>query len=119
MPAGAIAREQAAHTPKWVEARLRSEGQSAGPSADARSAAVLLIDIAGFTARTDAALGDGAEGLTDFINNCFAILTEVIARYGGDIVAFAGDAILAVWDDPELAMATEQAARCGLGLKEA
>jgi len=118
MPAGAIAREQG-YTPKWVEARLRSEGQSAGPSADARSAAVLLVDIAGFTARTDAALGDGAEGLTDFINSCFAILTEVISQYGGDIVAFAGDAILAVWDDPDLATATDQAARCGLALRDA
>jgi class 3 adenylate cyclase/tetratricopeptide (TPR) repeat protein len=119
MPAGAIARDQPVYTPKWVEACLRSEGQSAGPSADARSSAVLLVDIAGFTARTDAALGDGAEGLTDFINNCFAILTDVISRYGGDIVAFAGDAILAVWDDHDLATATDRAARCGLALRDA
>jgi class 3 adenylate cyclase/tetratricopeptide (TPR) repeat protein len=119
MPAGAIAREQAAHIPRWVEASLRSGGRPAGPSADARSAAVLLIDIAGFTARTDAALGDGAEGLTDFINNCFAILTEVISRHDGDIVAFAGDAILAVWDDDDPATATDRAARCGLALRDA
>jgi class 3 adenylate cyclase/tetratricopeptide (TPR) repeat protein len=119
MPAGAIAREQAAHIPRWVDASLRSGGRPAGPSADARSAAVLLIDIAGFTARTDAALGDGAEGLTDFINNCFAILTEVISRHDGDIVAFAGDAILAVWDDDDPATATDRAARCGLALRDA
>ena len=119
MPAGAIAREQAAYIPKWVEAYLRSEGQSAGPSAEARSAAVLLVDIAGFTARTERALGDGAEGLTDFINNSFAILTDVIIRYDGDVVAFAGDAILAVWVDHDLAAATDRAARCGLALREA
>jgi len=119
MPAGAVAREPAAHIPKWVEACLRSDAQPEGPSADARSAAVLLVDIAGFTARTDGALGDGAEGLTDFINNCFAVLTDVIIRHDGDIVAFAGDAILAVWVDHDTAAATDRAARCGLALRDA
>ncbi|MEY9302664.1 class 3 adenylate cyclase [Bradyrhizobium elkanii] len=101
MPAGAVAREQAAHTPKWVNARLQSQDWSNNPRAEARTAAVLLIDIAGFTAKTDRAAGDGAESLTYFINDCFAILADVIDSEGGDIVAFAGDAILAIWVDPE------------------
>lgn len=119
MPAGAVAREQAAHTPKWVNARLRSQEWSNNPRADARTAAVLLIDIAGFTAKTDRAAGDGAESLTYFINDCFAILADVIDSEGGDIVAFAGDAILAIWVDPDAAVATAQAVRCGLALRQA
>src|SRR5437762_12476890 len=104
MPAGATAREQAAHIPKWVNARLQSPAGAA--SVEARDAAVLLIDIAGFTAKTDSAAGDGAEGLTYFINDCFAVLTDVIVAHGGDIVAFAGDAILAVWADGDAASTT-------------
>jgi adenylate cyclase len=80
---------------------------------------VLLVDIAGFTAKTDRAAGDGAESLTYFINDCFAILADVIDSEGGDIVAFAGDAILAIWVDPDAAVATAQAARCGLALRQA
>ena len=79
----------------------------------------MLIDIAGFTAKTDRAAGDGAESLTYFINDCFAVLVDVIEAQGGDIVAFAGDAILAVWSDANAAVATEQAARCGLALRQA
>ena len=80
---------------------------------------MLLIDIAGFTAKTDRAAGDGAESLTYFINDCFAVLVDVIESQGGDIVAFAGDAILAVWSDASAGVATEQAARCGLALRQA
>ena len=117
MPAGASARGQAAHIPRWVNARLQSPERAA--LVEARDAAVLLIDIAGFTAKTDSAAGDGAEGLTYFINDCFAVLTDVIAVHGGDIVAFAGDAILAVWADGDAASTTEQAARCGIALRSA
>jgi class 3 adenylate cyclase/energy-coupling factor transporter ATP-binding protein EcfA2 len=119
MPSGAVAREQAAHKPKWVNARLQSQDRSNDPHAEARTAAVLLVDIAGFTAKTDRAAGDGAESLTYFINDCFAVLADVIDSEGGDIVAFAGDAILAIWVDPDAAVATAQAARCGLALRQA
>lgn len=118
MRTGAIANKRKVHIPKWVESQLRADNRSEGPSADLRSVAVLLVDIAGFTARTDAALGDGAESVTNFINDCFAILTDVIIRHDGDIVAFAGDAIIAVWDESELATAAERAAQCGLALRE-
>jgi adenylate cyclase len=115
MPAGAISK-QAAHLPKWVEAL---QHVPEGLSAASRSAAVLIIDIAGFTAMTNRVSGDGAEGLTSFINDCFVVLTDVIVSYAGDIVAFAGDAILAVWDSEDPAEAVESAARCGLALRAA
>jgi class 3 adenylate cyclase/tetratricopeptide (TPR) repeat protein len=119
MSAQATAREQAAHIPRWVRARLQSRNISIDGPAEFRTAAVLLIDIAGFTAKTDRAAGDGAESLTYFINDCFAVLVDVIEAQGGDIVAFAGDAILAVWSDADAAAATEQAARCALALRQA
>ncbi len=119
MSAQATARGQAAHIPKWVHARLQSRSLSTDRLAESRTAAVLLIDIAGFTAKTDRAAGDGAESLTYFINDCFAVLVDVIEAQGGDIVAFAGDAILAIWSDADATVATEQAARCGLALRQA
>jgi class 3 adenylate cyclase/tetratricopeptide (TPR) repeat protein len=119
MSAQVTAREQAAHIPRWVHARLQSRSPSVDGMTESHTAAVLMIDIAGFTAKTDRAAGDGAESLTYFINDCFAVLVEVIEAQGGDIVAFAGDAILAVWSDVDAAAATEQAARCGIALRQA
>jgi adenylate cyclase len=118
MPAGAITK-QAAHLPKWVAAHLRSKHGPVGWSAESRNAAVLLVDIAGFTSMTNRVAGDGAEGLTNFINDCFAVLTDVIVSNSGDIVAFAGDAILAVWDSRDPVEAAGLAARCGLALRTA
>ena len=40
----------------------------------------------------------GAEQLSDLLNDCFAILTDVVDAHGGDIVCFTGDGFLAVWD---------------------
>ena len=118
MPAGAIAK-QAAHLPQWVKACLCSGHVPESSSAETRNVAVLLVDIAGFTERTNKVSGHGAEGLTNFINDCFAVLTDVIVAHSGDIVAFAGDAILAVWDHSDPAEAVRLAARCGLALRDA
>ena len=84
-------------------------------------AAILFADISGFTALAEA-LGKqgpaGAEELGGILNDYFGQLTALIAEHGGDVVKFAGDALLAVWpvgaDDPDLRMAALRAAQCGL-----
>ena len=114
----------AAYVPKWVRASV-SETDSASdsrPSAYSRLAAVLLFDIAGFTEITDRFAQQaegGAEQLSELLNDYFAILTEVVEAFSGDIIAFTGDGFLAVWDAEDRVQASHKAARCALALRDA
>ena len=63
-------------------------------------AGVLFADVSGFTALTEtlSQRGDeGAEELTRLLNRYFGIIIDTIELAGGDILKFAGDALLAVW----------------------
>ena len=107
------------------------------PAAERFSAAVLFADISGFTAITEQ-MGrsgpGGIENLSRLLNDYFGRLTELIFAHGGDVVKFAGDAMLAIWPaqerlaaagaapglpDPDLAEATLRAAGCALQIQEA
>jgi class 3 adenylate cyclase len=84
-------------------------------------AAVLFADISGFTALTErlAQKGPvGAEELTQLLNAYFGQLIDLVQVHGGDIVKFAGDALVALWPagitDEDLATVTYRAAQCGL-----
>jgi len=60
--------------------------------------------------------------LTRALNAYFGKLLDVITAHGGDVVKFAGDALLAVWPvvaDAALPRATRTAARCGLAVQSA
>jgi class 3 adenylate cyclase len=85
-------------------------------------AAVLFADISGFTALAEH-LGKqgpaGAEELGGILNDYFGQLTALIVEHGGDVVKFAGDALLAVWpvdggSGQDARSATLRAAQCGL-----
>ncbi|MBE7555372.1 MAG: AAA family ATPase [Anaerolineales bacterium] len=100
------------------------------PTAETFPAAVLFADISGFTALTEhlAQKGPaGAEELTQHLNTYFGQLIDLITAYGGDIVKFAGDALIALWPafnetghyDPAcLPAAVEQAAQCSLAVQQ-
>jgi class 3 adenylate cyclase/predicted ATPase len=108
----------------FVPARLARQlaadpAQSVGPSADRFDGAVLFADISGFTALAEALgrRGDaGVEDLTRWLNAYFGRLIDVIVAHGGDILKFAGDALIAVWyaDEESLADCTCRAVQCGL-----
>ena len=71
-----------------------------GPISDSFQAAVLFADISGFTALTEKLAEQGPIGmetLTTVINAYFGRLVEVVTDYGGDVVKFAGDAMIAIW----------------------
>ena len=94
------------------------------PEVDEILAAALFADIAGFTplAEQMAARGArGAEELTDLLNRYFGRMIEVIDAHGGEVVKFAGDALLALWPaaDGDLGAATRRAALAGLRLHSA
>lgn len=86
-------------------------------------AAVLFADTSGFTAFTErlAAKGPaGAEELTAILNNHFGQLITLLREHGGDVVKFAGDALLAIWpceQDSDLPNSVLLASRCGLEIQ--
>jgi class 3 adenylate cyclase/tetratricopeptide (TPR) repeat protein len=100
------------------------------PTSESFPAAVLFADISGFTALTErlARRGPaGAEELTHLLNAYFGRLIDLITGHGGDIVKFAGDALLAVWPvlpaplgegERGLTAATRHAAQCSLVIQQ-
>jgi class 3 adenylate cyclase/tetratricopeptide (TPR) repeat protein len=111
-----------AYIPRWVRTAL-AKGRFSGsePVVESAVAAVVLLDIAGFVDTTNqlARRGPGgAEELSGLLNGCFAPLTDIIRDHGGDVIAFVGDGILAMWDDASgIDEAALLAARCGLALR--
>src|SRR5690242_13615928 len=60
----------------------------------------LFADISGFTPLAEALERQGpggAERLTERLNQCFGPLLDSILAHGGDVLRFAGDAVLALW----------------------
>jgi class 3 adenylate cyclase/tetratricopeptide (TPR) repeat protein len=124
--AGALA----SFLPDRLVRRLLEEPEAAGrPHADRLVGALLLADISGFTAITErlAAGGPGgAEELRGLLDGAFSPLLELIAGTGGDVLKFAGDALLACWPAPAgdldgrgLAAATAAAAGCAEAMQAA
>ncbi|MES1914146.1 MAG: hypothetical protein MHM6MM_006266 [Cercozoa sp. M6MM] len=79
------------------------------------TSAVAFVDISGFTKLSEALAkefgSNGAEKLNDFISGYFEKLIAVIHLHGGDIIKFAGDAMLVVWRNPILQQHTPTALR--------
>ncbi len=68
-------------------------------------AVALFADVSGFTALTERLSQRGPQGveeLSRLLNAYFGQLIDVIAAHGGDIVKFAGDALLALWPVTDL-----------------
>ncbi len=89
------------------------------PGLEKFPAAVLFADISGFTALTERLAERGAAGveeLTKHLNAYFGQLIALIAERGGDIVKFAGDAMLGIWvaTEEDLATQTARTAECSL-----
>ena len=111
-----------AYVPRWVRTALaKARFSCSEPVVESTVAAVLLLDIAGFVETTNllARRGpSGAEEISDLLNGCFGPLTDIIRDHGGDIVAFAGDGILAMWDEAStIDQAAVLAGQCALALR--
>lgn len=91
----------ASYVPKLVMRRLyNSPDKIKATEVEMYEACVVFADISGFTPLTEkmAALGpEGVEKLTTELNKYFDLLIGSIYRHGGDIVKFAGDALLVIW----------------------
>ncbi|WKZ35474.1 MAG: adenylate/guanylate cyclase domain-containing protein [Anaerolineales bacterium] len=87
------------------------------PFAENYSTAVLFVDISGFTALTEqfAAKGpSGAEDISAVLNDFYGQWIKIIKAYGGDIIKFAGDGLLVIWQNDNLEEATLHAAQTAL-----
>ena len=72
-------------------------GEGAEPIAERRLVSVLFADLVGFTPFSE---GRDSEEVRETLTRYFDIATEVVARYGGVIEKFIGDAVMAVWGTP-------------------
>lgn len=90
-----------------------------GPHEQRSPAALLLIDITGFTALTTASARRGKAGteqLSRSLNTYLGRIIDLVAEHGGDVTKVLGDAVLPVWTagDEDLATVTRRAALCGM-----
>ncbi|XP_053882123.1 adenylate cyclase type 10-like [Malaclemys terrapin pileata] len=89
----------AAHVPDLI---VYGDFSQELPFIESFDGVLLFADISGFTAltekfSTDTSLDCGAEQLTQTLNHYVGDIVEKVLIYGGDILKFAGDALLALW----------------------
>jgi class 3 adenylate cyclase/tetratricopeptide (TPR) repeat protein len=86
--------------PIWLRERLGAQDLVPG-AAFHYQATIVYADLSGFSRLTSAfsTLPDGAERLHLVLNQAYAVLIETIARFGGDIMSIAGDALTAWWPE--------------------
>lgn len=108
--------------PNIVKQKLVNQpGILSKPSMERFKAAVLFADISGFTALTERLATKGPEGveaISHILNDYFTKMVQTIHDHGGDVVKFAGDALLAIWREDEQTNPYLQAASCALTLQQ-
>ncbi len=74
-----------------------TERPSAAPTSERRLVSVLFADLVGFTTLSEQR---DSEDVRDLLSRYFELARQVIARYGGVVEKFIGDAVMAVWGTP-------------------
>ena len=91
----------ASYVPKLIQKRvIANPSPIESPVSEELQAAILFADISGFTLLTERMAEKGPTGvetLARILNEYFGQLINIIHEYGGDVVKFAGDAVIAVW----------------------
>jgi class 3 adenylate cyclase/tetratricopeptide (TPR) repeat protein len=87
------------------------------PVAERRVCSVLFADLVGFTTLSE---HRDPEQVREILSRYFEVARQVIARHGGIVEKFIGDAVMAVWGTPVADEGdTERAVRAALELVEA
>ncbi|KAI4579396.1 hypothetical protein MJT46_000764 [Ovis ammon polii x Ovis aries] len=89
----------AAHLPDLI---VYGDFSPERPSVDNFDGVLMFVDISGFTAMTEKFstamyMDRGAEQLVEILNHYISAIVEKVLIFGGDILKFAGDALLALW----------------------
>ena len=109
--------------PRYVLQRLIEEHQPRQPLAEDQLATVLFADFSGFSRLSEQFAYDQTtilEYISDVLNDSFSQLIDTVIAHGGDVVKFAGDALIAIWmadDLDQLTQNTQLAAQCGLAIQ--
>ena len=80
---------------------------------DRRSVAVLFSDIRGYTAFSE---NVAPEVVVEMLNQYLDAQTVIVERHGGDVDKFIGDAVIAVFQGPDM---ERNAVACGLEIQRA
>ena len=97
--------------------RSEAPARATAPVAERRLVSVLFADLVGFTPFAEER---DAEEVRDTLTRCFDLASDVIARHGGTVEKFIGDAVMAVWGAPVAHEDdAERAVRAGLELVDA
>ena len=86
--------------PKIVASRISMPTYNSEPEQTEFYAAMFFLDITGFTNLSEAMCQIGPEGvslLATVINDYFGTLNRTIMAFGGDVLKFCGDAVMAMW----------------------
>ncbi|MEO1069697.1 MAG: adenylate/guanylate cyclase domain-containing protein, partial [Cyanobacteria bacterium J06638_6] len=104
---------------------MATSEQTALKAFELQRGAVMLADISGFMALTEELRQRGlvgVEALTDRLNAFFGELINLITAHGGDVIKFAGDALLSFWSttvhNEALETVTQWAAQCAIAMQE-
>jgi len=94
------------YAPALITRRLAADpAPITAPLLERFPAVALFADVSGFTPLTERISQRGPQGveeLSRLLNAYFGQLIDVITAHGGDIVKFAGDALLALWPVTDL-----------------
>lgn len=92
----------ASYVPRLIQNRIVVDpAPIEAPVSEEFQAAVLFADISGFTRLTEGLAERGPQGvetLARILNEYFGQLIDIVHEYGGDVVKFAGDAVIAIWN---------------------
>ena len=103
-------------TPSAAPATPRAGAAHPGPVAERRVTSVLFGDLVGFTSLSESR---DPEEVRELLGRYFDTAREIVARYGGTIEKFIGDAVMAVWGVPTAHEDdAERAVRAGIDLTE-
>jgi class 3 adenylate cyclase/tetratricopeptide (TPR) repeat protein len=83
--------------PSSAAGTVAARPPTTGPVAERRLVSVLFADLVGFTSLAE---GRDAEETRELLSRYFEVARDVIARYGGTVEKFIGDAVMAVWGAP-------------------
>jgi class 3 adenylate cyclase len=83
-------------------------------------AAVLFVDLSGYSRIAAAIAHKGAHALSSVVNNYLSRILHIVHDHGGDVVKFAGDAVLVAWEgtEQEIELNVLCAAQCVIELQE-
>ncbi len=73
------------------------------PEEGERTGVVLFADISGFSALTERLADEGwsPDKIGEILSKALSSVVDAVTDYGGDVMTFAGDAVLAMWGDDD------------------